>query len=217
MNIPDSAFMYISIGIVILYIVLIIIGYSKGLLYELTSLLYTAFCVFVSWFLSPIMANLFPIIKLEKIYPDAEILNKLLNIDPLLNVIAYFVLIFLILNILYLVISVMVKALNKIPVIGKFNQLLGGLYGIINATFITFGLSMLLTLPLFSNGQEVRNGTILKYIDNYTKLLMNEIVEKIDGEKLNDLSDGLDIEAAREEFKQWLYDTKIVSKEVEDE
>lgn len=204
MTIPESAFIYISIFIVGIYIAMIIIGYNKGFLYEIVNLAYTAIALAVSWFVSPVFAKLFPLIDLDKVSSETKLINNLFNLNELINTIAYFVIIFLLLKILYIFISLLVKSLNKIPVIGGFNKILGGVFGIINATIITLFISILLSLPLFKNGNQVKENTILKYINNTSEEVLTYIAEKVGESNLENNSEEFDIDQYREEFKKWL-------------
>lgn len=204
MTIPESAFIYISIFIVGIYIAMIIIGYNKGFLYEIVNLAYTAIALAVSWFVSPVFAKLFPLIDLDKVSSETKLINNLFNLNELINTIAYFVIIFLLLKILYIFISLLVKSLNKIPVIGGFNKILGGVFGIFNATIITLFISILLSLPLFKNGNQVKENTILKYINNTSEEVLTYIAEKVGESNLDNNSEDFDIDQYREEFKKWL-------------
>ena len=96
------------------------------------------------------------------------------------------------------------KSLNKIPVIGGFNKILGGFFGIINATIITLFISILLSLPLFKNGNQVKENTILKYINNTSEEVLTYIAEKVGESNLDNNSEEFDIDEYREEFKKWL-------------
>lgn len=182
-----------------------IIGYKKGFLFELVSLLYTAASVAISWFIAPILASSYPIIVLSNVNEEAELLSKLINIDAITNTIIYFVLIFLILKAIYIVIAFILKGMNKIPVIGKFNKILGGLFGIVNATIVTIMLSMLLNLPIFENGNEIKNNTLFIYVDEYSKLALNYVIDNVDLSSVKYRVDNFDINNAREDFRSWLH------------
>lgn len=203
MVIPESFFIFISIFIIALYIALMIIGYNKGLLYELVSLAYTGLSLGLAYFAAPVLASLFPLIDMKNIAKDMAILVDLLNLNEILNIVAYFLIIFLLLKIVYIFISILVKSLNKIPVIGKVNKSFGALFGIINATIITLVITMLLSLPLFKNGNEVKEKTILKYVNSLSQDVLTFITSRI-SEKTIAEGINLDIEAYRIEFKKWL-------------
>ncbi|MBR4461008.1 MAG: CvpA family protein [Erysipelotrichaceae bacterium] len=203
MIIPQNLFIFITLFIIALYIVMIIIGYTKGFLYELISLVYTAFSVLVAWFLSPVLAKLFPLINTEKL-GQYKIMIDLFHLEEILNIVAYFVIIFLVMKIFYIFISMLVKSLNKLPVVGKLNKILGAFSGVINATLITLAISMLFTLPIFKNGDAVREQTILKYINSFTASAYSFVMEKIATDQLKiDLKD-LKVDELREQFKEWI-------------
>lgn len=204
MTIPESAYIYINIFVIALYVILMIFAYNKGFLYEIINMLYTLFSLALAWFVSPVLAKLFPIIQIDKIDEQYQMLNSLLNLDKIINTVAYFIIVFLLMKIIYLFISLLTKALNKIPVLGKVNKFLGLIIGFFNATIIVLALSMLLSLPLFKNGKEVKDKTIFKYIEQYTADAISFVTEKI---TLNDNavdSEAFDVEEYRQEFSDWL-------------
>lgn len=203
MIIPENYFIYINILIGIIYLLFIIVGYIKGFLYEIISLLYTGFSILVAWFISPVLANLYPLVKLENINEEANLINKFINVNSIADFIIYFVIVFLILKLIYVLISLIVKAFNKVPVLGKINKLLGGLFGIINATLITLAISLVFTLPIFKNGNEIREKTILKHISEISVRINNAFIENI---KLEDyiVDSSFDVEGARQALKTWL-------------
>lgn len=204
MSIPQDYFLYISIGIGIIFLTLIIFGYIKGFLYELVSIIYTGLSIAISWFVSPTLASLYPIFSVEKLYPEYKIITNFMNLDAILNTLAYFLIVFLVLKVFYWVLSLLLKGMNKIPVLGKVNKLLGALVGVINGLLVCLALNMLLTLPIFKNGNEVRNGTILRYTNSLNKITLNYIAENIDLDNIKNQFESFDVDNARNDFKTWL-------------
>ena len=203
MTIPENYYIFISLFIIALYIALMIIGYNKGFLYELVNLVYTLFSLAFAYFASPVLANMFPLFDVKNAAKDAAILVDIFNLNEILNIVAYFLIIFLLMKLLYVFISILVKSLNKIPVIGKVNKVLGALFGVINATIITLVITMLFSLPLFKNGKDIKEKTILKYINSFSQDVLTIVTQKV---AQSNLSDGVkfDIDSYREEFKEWL-------------
>ena len=195
MNISWNLNTYINIAIVLLYLALIIVGYCKGFLYGIVSLIYTLLSIAVAWFLAPILANKYPIIQIENLDAKYQLLSDSLNLNIILNIIIYFLIVFLVLKLLYLIISIALKGINKI---------LGAIFGFINATFICVIISMLLTLPTFENGLSIKNNTLLKYTNIIADKGLNIIVENINIDKIKDEFESFDIESARKEFSDWL-------------
>lgn len=208
MIVPSSFFIFIDIAIVAMFICFIIVGYSKGFVYEVLSLLYTAITIVASWFLAPIFASMYPLVKLENLNTQAELLSRFINLDVILNTVIYFVLIFIIFKILYILLSLIFKGMNKLPVLGTINKILGAVIGILNATIVTIFLSLLLTMPIFKNGNEIKNNTIFKYINNYSDEAITLIVQNVDLNHIKQQFKDFDINNAREDFKLWLEHTR---------
>ena len=208
MVIPESFFIGISIFIVVIYLLMIYLGYKRGLLYELVSLLYTALALFIAWFAAPVLASLFQLFDISKVSDKYALLNKVLNLNSLLNTAAYFLIIFLIMRLLYLFISLLVKGFNKIPVIGGINRIFGALLGVVNGTLIVLALSMLLSTPLIKNGKAIKENTLLKYVSYYSDQAFEYIVEKIYDSNAEFDGEGIDIDSYRQEFKEWLISIK---------
>ena len=204
MTIPENYFIFISIFIVLLYLIFILIGSHQGFLFEAVSLIYTLISVAIAWFMAPVLGKLFPLIHLSQNSLEYDLLDRFININETLNTVCYFVIVFLILKLLYIFVSLLMKSLNKIPVLGNVNQFLGAVFGFVNATIVTIAISMLLTLPLFRNGNEVKEGTILRFIDRYSKDVLTLIIEKTDGINLKEEWKEIDIESYRQQFMEWL-------------
>ena len=204
MVIPQNYFIFISIFIVAIYIAIMIIGYNKGFLYELVNFAYTGLSLLLSWLASPVFAKKFPLITLSKLSTEAALLNKLFNLDEIINNVAYFIIIFLLLKLIYVILSIIVKAFNKIPVIGNFNQILGAVAGFFNATIITVFISLLLSLPLFANGKEIKEKTILKYVNNFSSDIFDYITKKLITNNVDQSIHSFDADNYRKQLQEFL-------------
>lgn len=209
MTVPSEYFLYINIFIFALYLVFIFIGYKKGFLYELISLIYTALAIGAAWFVSPVLASVFPIVDLNTVSGGQyQMLSTMLNLNSIVNIVIYFLLVFLVLKLIYVFISLLLKSMNKIPVIGSFNQILGAVFGFINATLIVLSLSMLCSLPILKNGEEIKEGTVLKLITTYSDQALNFIMKEIGSYNLKQEVSDFDVESYREDLKQWILQHK---------
>lgn len=203
MLVKESAYLYINIAVILLYVSFVILGYIKGLFYELISLVYTGVSLFIAWLISPVFAELFPIVKMGEIYDEGSILNNIVNVNPLINTALYFLIVFIVLKIAYIIISLVVKSFNKLPVLGTFNKILGAIFGIINATLITLLISIFFTLPLFKNGNEVRKNTILNYVDSISNQAIKFVVDHMDTDFIvHDVN--FDASKTRQDITNWL-------------
>ena len=204
MLVPKSIFVFIDIFVIALFLIFMIIGYKKGFFYELLSLVYTALSCLGAWFLAPIFANLYPIIKLKNITTEIEIINKFVDLEAVLNSIVYFVIVFLLFKLLYIILVTLFKGVNKVPVVGKLNKFFGLLVGVLNAAIVSLLLSMLLTLPIFKNGNEIINGTVFKYVNKYSETILSYTIDNINLDHMKEQFDSFDVNAAREQFKEYL-------------
>ncbi|MCR4634086.1 MAG: CvpA family protein [Erysipelotrichaceae bacterium] len=204
MVIPEGYFIFISIFVIAVYLLMIYLGYKKGFFSQLLDLCYTAVSIFVSWLVSPVLADLFPLFDITAVNARYELLDQVFDLNSLLNTAAYFLIIFLILKLLYLFISLIVRSIGKLPVIGSINKLLGALVGVFNATLIVLALSMLLSTPVFSNGAHVREKTILKYIGEYSDVALDQVIDLISKNKLQGKVVDFDAEEYRSQLKEWL-------------
>lgn len=203
MIIPDSFILYINIAIVCIYVLFIVLGYIKGFLYELIGLLYTIASVIISWIVAPIFASLYPIINISDLSKEISIISKFFDINSLINTAIYFIICFLVLKLVHVLITLILKLFNKIPVLGTTNKILGGLFGIVNATLVTIALSLLLSLPIFSNGNYIKEKTYFKLVSNLTSEAINLIVDNIDLSKFTNTSLSIDLNSTRDLIKTW--------------
>jgi len=204
MNISSDYFLYINIGIIVIYLTFIIVGYIKGFLYEIVSLLYTGISLGLSWLASPVLANMFPVIKLENISSEVDFINKFINLNSIIDTIIYFVIIFFILKLVYVVIAIALKGFNKIPVLGTLNKILGGFTGIISGSIIVMLLSLLLTLPIFKNGTEIKEKTLFNLVGNYSNIAINYAIDNLNLDDFSKDVENFDVETARNALKEWI-------------
>ena len=204
MTIPINGSTILSIVVIAVYIVMFAIGYSKGLLYELVNFVFTILSLFLAWFAAPVLSDHFPLIDIGRMEQVPSFLVDLFDLNKVMNNIAYFIIVFLVMKLLYVLLSLIFKSMNKVPVIGKLNQLLGGVFGIFNATLIVLALSMLLMLPLFKNGKEIIDASILKYIRSYSAEVLSFVTDKIAESSITETAKDMDIDSYRKQFSEWL-------------
>lgn len=204
MAISSELFLYINLAIIVLYIVFAIIGYKNGLALQVIDLLYNFLAIAFSWFVSPILAAHFPLVKLDELYTA-------LGINVLIDTIIYCVIVFLVLKLIYMFIKPLFKGVSKLPILGFINKLGGFLFGLINATIIILLLSMLLNTPLFTNGKEVKENTFLKYCSELSGKAMELTLNHLNLDGIKNEIDNFDIDEARQEFDKWLIEQGIIN------
>ena len=204
MLIPEEYFLFINVAVILIFIIFAVFSYNRGMLLQIISLGYTALSVFVAWFLAPILAVRLPIVKLETLY-------NLYDVNPLVNSLVYFIIIFIAMRILYLFIAPLFKSLSKVPFLGSVNKFGGLIIGIINAFIVVILVSLLLSTPLVKNGQEVKENTIFKYAEKISDYAVKLTVDHLNFDALKEKISGFNADEARDKFTNWLIDQGILN------
>ncbi len=204
MTISSNYYIVIDILILAIYLSSLIVSFKNGLLYGILDLIYTGLCLAGAYFAAPVLASLFPIVELDSVY-------KMMNLEPIVNTVVFFVIITLVLKLLGLIILPLFKSVSKLPLIGSLNKLLGLVLGFLNATVIVLALGVLLNTPLIKNGSDVKEGTLFKYVSVYSEKAITYVSDNIPLDTFKDKIADFDVDKAREAFKEWLVKKEIVS------
>ncbi len=194
MVISSAYFTYLNLALIILYLAFVVIGYKNGLILQIVDLVYNILALFIGYFLAPILASHFPIVKLDEVY-------MALKLNVLMDTLIYMIIVFILLKLLYLIIKPLFGFVSKIPLIGFVNDIGGALMGIVNATIVVLLFCMLLNTPLFKNGNEVKEKTYLKTINGLSYKALEFSMDHFDFQ--NEFKD-FDIDKTRMAFDKWL-------------
>lgn len=194
MVISSAYFTYLNLALIILYLAFVVIGYKNGLILQIVDLVYNILALFIGYFLAPILASHFPIVKLDEVY-------MALKLNVLMDTLIYMIIVFILLKLLYLIIKPLFGFVSKIPLIGFVNDIGGALMGIVNATIVVLLFCMLLNTPLFKNGNEVKEKTYLKTINVLSYKALEFSMDHFDFQK--EFKD-FDIDKTRMAFDKWL-------------
>lgn len=194
MVISSAYFTYLNLVLIILYLAFVVIGYKNGLILQIVDLVYNILALFIGYFLAPILASHFPIVKLDEVY-------MALKLNVLMDTLIYMIIVFILLKLLYLIIKPLFGFVSKIPLIGFVNDIGGALMGIVNATIVVLLFCMLLNTPLFKNGNEVKEKTYLKTING---LSYKALEYSLDHFKFENEFKDFDIDKTRMAFDKWL-------------
>ena len=194
MVISSAYFTYLNLALIILYLAFVVIGYKNGLILQIVDLVYNILALFIGYFLAPILASHFPIVKLDEVY-------MALKLNVLMDTLIYMIIVFILLKLLYLIIKPLFGFVSKIPLIGFVNDIGGSLMGIVNATIVVLLFFMLLNTPLFKNGNEVKEKTYLKTINGLSYKALEFSMNHFDFQK--EFKD-FDIDKTRMAFDKWL-------------
>ncbi len=203
MVISSSYFIYVNLVLLILYLTSLIVGYKNGLILQIVDLIFNIVALFVAYFISPILASHFPLVKLDEVY-------MALNLNTLIDMLIYIVIVFLILKIVYILIKPLFASVSKIPLVGFVNRIGGALVGIINATIIVLLFCMLLNTPIFKNGQDIKNGTYLKVVNNLSYKALEFSMDHINIDLISKEIKDFNIDESRTAFEKWLEEQGIL-------
>ena len=199
MVISSAYFTYLNLALIVLYLAFVVIGYKNGLILQIVDLVYNILALFIGYFLAPILASHFPIVKLDEVY-------MALKLNVLMDTLIYMIIVFILLKLLYLIIKPLFGFVSKIPLIGFVNDIGGALMGIVNATIVVLLFCMLLNTPLFKNGNEVKEKTYLKTINGLSYKALEFSMDHFDFQK--EFKD-FDIDKTRMAFDKWLEEQGI--------
>lgn len=196
----------VNVTILLIYLILVVIAYKNGFLYEVLGLFINLIILFLSYLLAPLLASKITLINIDlSAYPILAIFN----LNELFNTIIFFVLIFFVLSIFGFFIKNLFKSVSKIPFLGFFNRILGIAVGFINATIITLLLSLLVSLPFINNGKQIKEESLFKYVNVITNKALVSLSDYIDIDSLSNNIEGLDINHARDELNKWLIEQGV--------
>ena len=181
--------MIINVAVLAIYIICLIVAYKNGFLYEALGLVINIVILGAAYFISPLLAKQFSLINIDySTYPIAEIFD----LNYLLNCVLWFF-----------------KSVSDIPFLGFMNRILGLVIGFVNATVIALLISVFLSFPFISNGRQIKEDSILSYINIITDKAINYVTENMDLEKFARTVEDFDITTAREDLNKWLIEEGI--------
>ncbi len=211
----ENNMMLIDIGILLFLVFLIWSGYRHGFLLKLVSVLGFVVVGLLSWWLSE------PLAKILALYPKDSIPLQGTFVEAFLydqlNRLVIFVVLFVILNIVVLCLKPILKFLSDIPVVSLLNKIAGACLGGIQAVFLLFLASLVLSLPMVPNGANIIEHTLLRYCEPSMDLLMFYAKEPL--QQISVLFDMMDRQKALskqevEDIRNWLVSQNIEEEQV---
>ncbi len=201
MNLSFDLYMIINIAVVVFYLFMIFSGAKTGFLLQAVSILGLFVTIYVSNYLAPILAEYVDLWPHSWSVTEYDVINKLLY--GKINYFAWFIIVFLILNVLLIILKPTLGTIQKIPVIKQINEFLGGILGVVNATVWVLLIIAFLTTPIVPNGTDLINKTYLSDVKYYSSLIAGEALQPLnDTETLTSILNRLD--ELNNEDKQWL-------------
>ena len=202
--------MVINIAVLIIAVVQVLVGIKRGFLIQLMDCVGLLVSLFVAWLFSPVLSEWAAIVP-ETLNPAREtILGPW--VYGLMNQIVWFIAIFIVCRLVLLLVRPIIKMLGKIPLVKQVNQLLGGLFGLVNTGIWLVVFSIILMLPFFENGQQVIGATLLSMPGKAAAVLNEKLLEMPQDEnQLQKLVEGWDqlTDEDRTMIKDWLNDNQL--------
>lgn len=161
---------YVSYISLIIVILCMLKGYIDGFLFKLLDLTATFIALIVSYYIATKLNDAIILIPQDLfslgVHPQIETFLLTQANLILLMLIAY-----ALIRLCLLILFPLFKSINKVPVIGFLNRLLGSFLGCVHAYIILFLLVLLFHSPFVVNGNEVIENSALKYVkDSATQI-----------------------------------------------
>ena len=204
-NISESLFSYVNIAVLLLLGLFFFIGYKRGLVRSVISVIFSIASLYIAWLLASVFAKRFPLWKVNiyaiqgTVFEDAA--------KELMNQFLWFLLLTVLIKFFFMFIVYILKGVKKIPVVKDFDALGGGIFGLIEAFFWIFFLCILLNTRIFANGAELIDNTLLKPINGITSVLVSHVSKNINGvEGMSTLLQGGNnlAQEQKENLEKWL-------------
>ena len=206
-TISEQLFSYTNIIVLLFLALFFYIGYKRGLVRSILSVLFSVLSLFIAWNVAAVLAKVMPIWPVN-IYalqhtPMADAAKQLMN------QFAWFILLSILIKLVFIFINHLLKSVKKIPIIKHFDAVGGGVFGIVEAFFWIFLICVLLNTRIFANGGELIDKTLIKPINAFSSAIVSQISDQLDG--VNGMSVLLQggsnlAEEQKENLENWLID-----------
>lgn len=212
MVISDFMIQLINPLLLILFVLLVFLGYRKGFLSKLLSCFSFVVIVIIGWNLAPAFSKVFHILPQSYApYQDTPLADFFYNYA---NQILIFVLIVIVASLVIFLLKPIALLFKELPVISFANSLLGALFGVVEMFLLCFVLLFVLHTPIIQNGSEVIDNTFFQHIE-----MLQERVFTYGSEVLNDfdiMSDSLLDQVNLQELKDLLSEHGYSDEEIQD-
>ena len=129
------------------------------------------------------------------------------------NQIAWFILLFLILRVLFFIVDRIAKGVHKVPGIHAVSALLGAAFGVLEAFVWTVVITVFLCTPLFKNGSYIVENSLFKQVNQVTEMVAKDYLGPLfSSEGFSKIGDGTKslTDLQRNAVENWLKDNGFV-------
>lgn len=163
---------YFSAFVVIFFILKATQGYNTGILRRLIGLVGSIISYWIAWILCGVFAKYINIISVKSLGLSGTPFEAIAK--TYVNQIAWFILLFLVLRILFFVVDRIAKGVHKVPGLHAVSALLGAAFGVLEAFVWMVVITVLLHTPLFKNGSYIVENSLIKQVNQVTEMVAKD-------------------------------------------
>lgn len=163
---------YFSAFVVIFFILKAAQGYNTGILRRLIGLVGSIISYWIAWILCGVFAKYINIISVKSLGLSGMPFEAIAK--TYVNQIAWFILLFLVLRILFFVVDRIAKGVHKVPGLHAVSALLGAAFGVLEAFVWMVVITVLLHTPLFKNGSYIVENSLIKQVNQVTEMVAKD-------------------------------------------
>ena len=163
---------YFSAFVVIFFILKAAQGYNTGILRRLIGLVGSIISYWIAWILCGVFAKYINIISVKSLGLSGTPFEAVAK--TYVNQIAWFILLFLVLRILFFMVDRIAKGVHKVPGLHAVSALLGAVFGVLEAFVWMVVITVLLHTPLFKNGSYIVENSLIKQVNQVTEMVAKD-------------------------------------------
>lgn len=163
---------YFSAFVVIFFVLKAAQGYNTGILRRLIGLVGSIISYWIAWILCGVFAKYINIISVKSLGLSGTPFEAVAK--TYVNQIAWFILLFLVLRILFFMVDRIAKGVHKVPGLHAVSALLGAAFGVLEAFVWMVVITVLLHTPLFKNGSYIVENSLIKQVNQVTEMVAKD-------------------------------------------
>ena len=171
MTIPENVIPLINIGLAVWLLVSMAIGYKKGFVWEILSILGVLVAIFIAWIIAPGIAEII------KVFPESAAPFKGTSVGAIvynrLNYIVWFIIITIAILIILALLKPLFNAITELPVLKQINGIFGARFSGIKTMVFFVLLVYVCNSAVISNGKDIIETTRLKYVQMASQKTMS--------------------------------------------
>lgn len=163
---------YFSAFVVLFFVLKAAQGYNTGILRRLIGLVGSIISYWIAWILCGVFAKYINIVSVKSLGLSGTPFEAIAK--TYVNQIAWFILLFLVLRILFFVVDRIAKGVHKVPGLHAVSALLGAAFGVLEAFVWIVVITVLLHTPLFKNGSYIVENSLIKQVNQVTEMVAKD-------------------------------------------